>query len=58
MPAPGETSPAVGGAALASYLLFETGFTQELMELGRADVQAKQEEICAFFGWMAPAQQP
>ena len=58
MPAASETSPAVGGAALASYLLFETGFTQELMELGRADVQAKREEICTFFGWMEPSHQP
>ena len=40
-----------GGAALASYLLFEAGFTAELMELGRTDVKTKAEEICAFFGW-------
>lgn len=49
-----QPSAGVGGAALASYLLFETGFTQELMELGRTDVQARREEICAFFGWSLP----
>lgn len=37
------------GAALASYLLFEPGFIQALMNMGRADVMAKAEEILAFF---------
>jgi NTE family protein len=36
------------GAALASYLLFEPGFIQALMALGRADVTARSEEILAF----------
>ena len=36
------------GAALASYLLFEPGFIQALMALGRADVQARAGEIRAF----------
>lgn len=36
------------GAALASYLLFEPGFIQALMALGRADVQAKSHEILSF----------
>ena len=36
------------GAALASYLLFEPGFIQALMALGRADVAARSEEILAF----------
>jgi NTE family protein len=44
----------VKGAALASYLLFERGFTRELMALGYADVQKQQSEVCAFFGWANP----
>ena len=39
------------GAALASYLLFEAPFTQELIGLGEADTLARREEIRAFFGW-------
>jgi len=41
----------VRGAALASYLLFEASYTQELMALGRADTLAMRGDICAFFGW-------
>jgi NTE family protein len=41
----------VRGAALASYLLFEANYTQELMALGRADTLAMRGEVCAFFGW-------
>jgi len=36
------------GAALASYLLFEPGFIQALMALGRQDVQTRAAEIVAF----------
>jgi len=39
------------GAALASYLLFEAGYTRELMALGEADVQARRGEVLDFFGW-------
>lgn len=49
MAAPGEAG--AKGAALASYLLFESAFTQELMALGRADTLRQREEVCAFFGW-------
>jgi NTE family protein len=41
------------GAALASYLLFEAGYTRELMALGEADVAARRAEVLAFFGWPA-----
>ncbi|KAB7619621.1 patatin-like phospholipase family protein [Verminephrobacter eiseniae] len=41
----------VRGAALASYLLFEAGYTQELMALGRADTLAMRSQVCRFFGW-------
>ena len=44
----------VKGAALASYLLFESGYTQELMALGYADAQKQRDEVCAFFGWTDP----
>ena len=49
----GVTSNAadVRGAALASYLLFEQGYTQELMALGRKDTLARRAEVCHFFGW-------
>ena len=38
-----------GGAALASYLLFEPGFVQALMALGERDALARQDELLAFF---------
>ena len=38
-----------GGAALASYLLFEPGFVQALMRLGQADTYAQKSQVLAFF---------
>ena len=38
-----------GGAALASYLLFEPGFVHALMALGEKDAHAKRAELTAFF---------
>jgi len=39
------------GAALASYLLFEAPYTQELIALGEADTEARRDEVLRFFGW-------
>jgi NTE family protein len=49
---------AAQGAALASYLLFESGYTRELMALGEADVAARRSEVLDFFGWPAASVSP
>ncbi|AMM23752.1 patatin-like phospholipase family protein [Variovorax sp. PAMC 28711] len=52
----GHAAPAVGAmqsSAFASYLLFDTGFTRELMALGRADTLSRRAEVLRFFGWPA-----
>lgn len=48
----GEASgTGAGGGALASYLLFESDFTRELLALGEADAMARADEVRAFFHW-------
>jgi NTE family protein len=42
------------GAALASYLLFEPGYTRELIALGRADTLRQRNAVTRFFGWVDP----
>lgn len=37
-------------ADLASYLLFDGDFARKLIELGRADAEAKRVDLAAFFG--------
>lgn len=44
----------IKGSALASYLLFEQGFTRELMALGRKDTYEQRAQVCRFFGWTDP----
>ena len=39
------------GAALASYLMFEAPYTQELMALGETDTMNRRDEVAKFFGW-------
>lgn len=38
------------GSALASYLLFESTYTKELIALGRRDTRARMDDVLHFFG--------
>ena len=38
------------GAALASYLLFESSYTRALIELGQIDTLSRRNEVLKFFG--------
>jgi NTE family protein len=46
----GIGSTEVRGAALASYLLFESSYTCELISLGQKDALARKADVLAFFG--------
>jgi NTE family protein len=50
----GSSTPAGAGqsGAFISYLLFESVYTQELMDLGRRDARAKAMAVREFFGWV------
>ena len=48
---PGATK--TSGAGVLSYLLFESGYCSELIELGRKDALAKREELSRFLGLAA-----
>lgn len=43
------------GSVLASYLLFEASFTNELLALGHKDTMDRREDVCRFFGWPDPS---
>lgn len=47
----GQDAEELGHSALASYLLFESSFTQELMALGENDTLARTQEVLRFMGW-------
>ena len=52
---PGPSASNGSGAALASYLLFESEYTRELIALGIADTMAKKEAVLRFLGTQAIA---
>jgi NTE family protein len=44
------------GSALASYLLFESDYTQALIDLGTRDTLARRDDVDRFFRWSAKPQ--
>jgi len=51
-----DAAPGSNGAALASYLLFESAYTRDLMALGEKDTQARRDEVLQFFDLPARAE--
>ncbi len=45
----GLGGPESRGGGLASYLLFESGYTHELIRMGQRDTQDRREEVVNFF---------
>jgi NTE family protein len=45
-----------GGAQLASYLMFESSFTRELIALGYADAKRQREQLVAYLGGQSMAE--
>jgi NTE family protein len=45
--------PLAQGSALASYLLFESAYTQALIDLGFGDTMSRREDVNRFFRWDA-----
>jgi NTE family protein len=53
---PGATR--TSGAGVLSYLLFESGYCNELIELGYQDAMAQKTELNAFLGLTQPSLAP
>lgn len=53
----GAGATRASGAGVLSYLLFETGYCSELIELGYKDAMAQQTKLCSFLD-LAPVATP
>jgi len=51
-----DTDPSRVGDLLA-YVLFDGGFTRQLIELGRVDARARHEELCSLLAQEAPEEE-
>ena len=46
------------GTVLSSYLLFEPGYTTELIVLGMIDTLNRRADVLKFFGWPETPPEP